>query len=123
MQGDTIKTRVDPRLTPDVYGYRVKCIRIWGQLRTDVRTDIGSEGTLQVDSIKTRVERAYGFSACSQFQLAPQHHGGGGGKYGGGGGGGDGWGGDGGGGKHGGGKGGGGGGGGGKGGGGGGYGK
>jgi len=28
--------QVDPKLTPDAYGYRVRCIRIWGQIRTDV---------------------------------------------------------------------------------------
>jgi len=27
-------TQVDPRLTPDVYGYRVRCICICGHLRT-----------------------------------------------------------------------------------------
>ena len=44
---------------PGVHGYRVRFVQIQGQ----IYTDIGSDVAVHVDSIKTRVERAYGFSA------------------------------------------------------------
>ena len=32
--------QADPRLTHDVYGYRVRCIRIQGQIRTDMGSNL-----------------------------------------------------------------------------------